>query len=176
MRDELTVKEGFLMCLCNFWMAPLAVLFEEFWGILEKPQNHRPHPHLKLWGFLRLIYQKPQILYATLSLKKPRNFSNVYPQPQKTSNFEAETEDPRILKPWLAILNLSNQSQLDRLAKLHSWWILWLLILDFKWSIFSSPFTLCKGPIESNFNFIQSLISMLWHSLVHYVWNLYRIL
>ena len=54
--------------------------------------------------FLRLIYQKPQILYAILSLKKPQNFSNVYPQPQKTSNFEAETEDPHILRSRLATL------------------------------------------------------------------------
>ena len=106
MVDRRAVKKGSKMCLCNFWMAPKAVLFEEFRGILEKPQNHRPHPHLKLWGFLRLIYQKPQILYATLSLKKTRNFSNYYPQPQKTSNFEAETEDPHILRSWLATLIL----------------------------------------------------------------------
>ena len=84
--------------------APYTWFFEVFWGILEKTQSYRPHPHLELWGFLRLIFQKPQTYYAILSLKNPRNIWNFYPQPQKNSNFEAETEDPRILRSQLATL------------------------------------------------------------------------
>ena len=47
-----------------------------------------------------MIYKKPK----TLSLKNPRNFWNVYPQPQKTSNSKAETKDPRILRSQFTTL------------------------------------------------------------------------
>ena len=73
-------------------------------GILEKPQNYWPYPHLKLLGFLRVNPQKPQKFYEILNLEKPQNFWNVYPQPRKTSNFEDEVEDPWILRSRLAAL------------------------------------------------------------------------
>ena len=81
-----------------------ALFFEVFRGILEKPQNYSPHPHLKHWGFLRFEGQKPQKFYVTLILKNPRSLSKLNPQPQKTSNFEAEAEDPRILRSKLPTL------------------------------------------------------------------------
>ena len=106
--------------------------FKEFWWILKKPQNYKPHPRLKLWGFMRLIYQKPQIHYAILSLKNPRNFWNAYPQPQKASNFKADTEDPRILRSQFTalvyiIMYVSGQKQhsnsLDnRKVYYMTWW------------------------------------------------------
>ena len=98
------VEKGSKICLPNIWMPPYASFYEEFWGILEKPQNYRPHPNLDFWGCLRIIYQKPQICFPILSLKNPQNFWNIYPQPQKASNFEAETEDPRILRSGLTAL------------------------------------------------------------------------
>ena len=72
----------------------------------KNPQNYRPHPHLKLWGCLRVNPQKHQKSYAILNLKKPQNFWNVYPStsPRKTSNFEDEVEDPQILRSRLAAL------------------------------------------------------------------------
>ena len=56
------------------------------------------------WGFSRVNPQKPQKFYAILNLKKPQNFWNFYPQPRKTSNFEDEVEDPRILRYRLTAL------------------------------------------------------------------------
>ena len=41
------------------------------------------------------------------ALKILKIFLNAYPQPQKTSNFEADTEDPRLLRSQFTTLLLS---------------------------------------------------------------------
>ena len=73
-------------------------------GFLKKPKNYSRYPHLNHWGFFRFEGQKPQKFYVTLILKNPRSFSKINPQPQKTSNFEAEAEDPQILRSRLPTL------------------------------------------------------------------------
>ena len=123
--------------------APLGCIFQGISRNPQKTKNFRPHPHFKLWGFLRINSQKPQKFYAILNLKKPQNFWNYYPQPRKTSNFEDEVEDPRILRSWLTAL-----TEILPISKLHS--NVTIQTLDFKlWCLpISKPVDLGKSYIS----------------------------
>ena len=50
----------FKLFLCSF-IAFFSYFFEVFRGFLKKSQKCWPHPHLRLWGFLRVDPLKPQI-------------------------------------------------------------------------------------------------------------------
>ena len=87
--------------------------FEVFWGFSSKkpqtqnlkktskldpqPQNCCPQPHLEFWGFSRVKPQKTSKKFQPSASKNLKIFWKLKPQPQKTSNFEAEM---RILVYW----------------------------------------------------------------------------